>query len=95
MTVTIHPSPGQTLAELVHHLVRLADGNLDALRTGRGGVIVGDDLARTYLSVRPGPAPLIPVGPQMVPPALRAAIRGAERPLTARAPSTAGPPAST
>lgn len=94
MTVTLHPRRGQSLGGLVNELLSLADGDISALCTGRGGIVVGDDLARAYLWSHPEPVALTPGRPQMVPPALRAVVARAEGPLRSRA-QTAGPPART
>lgn len=91
MTVTLHPGPGRSLPEMVRDLVRLADGDINAIRTGRGGLVVDDELARTYLLARPQPTTL--ARPQMVPPALRALIGRREQPLRSRAQTAAGTPA--
>lgn len=95
MTVTLHPRPGERMADLVRDLARLTGGDMTAVRTGRSGVVVNDDLARAYLWAGPDSPPAGPVEPQMVPPALRAKVQRAEAPLTAHSPSTAAPPAHT
>lgn len=57
MTTTLHPPVGagpQALAQMTRDLHVLADGETRRVRSGRGGLVVDDDLALAYLSTRPG-----------------------------------------
>ncbi len=81
-TVTLHPPVGagpQAMAQMTRTLVALAHGERGRVRSGRGGLVVDDELALAYLSTRPGAQlPSLPAPPAPVPGGVGRLVRQAE-----------------
>lgn len=54
MIITIRPGPDEHLAQVTRELWDLADGDRTRVRTGGGGLLVDEELARAWLNARAG-----------------------------------------